>query len=142
MLLPPIARFRWHKAWCKGVTLVNAMTVAPSQQVMLKVRFLEASRSAERDLGVNWFGTNPVELEALARAWYAQHSASAIAAPYHLVAIPGQFLANTPTPHWRPTYRWHFGHTSCGKPFFPLAVQRRLAWYWPTWSIMEQAISM
>jgi pilus assembly protein CpaC len=34
------------------------MTVAPSQQVMLKVRFLEAARSAERDLGVNWFGTN------------------------------------------------------------------------------------
>jgi pilus assembly protein CpaC len=43
----------------KGVTLVNAMSVAPSQQVMLKVRFLEASRSAERDLGVNWFGTKP-----------------------------------------------------------------------------------
>lgn len=42
----------------RGVTLVNAMSVAPSQQVMLKVRFLEASRSAERDLGVNWFGTN------------------------------------------------------------------------------------
>jgi pilus assembly protein CpaC len=34
------------------------MSVAPSQQVMLRVRFLEASRSAERDLGVNWFGTN------------------------------------------------------------------------------------
>jgi pilus assembly protein CpaC len=43
----------------KGVTLVNAMSVAPSQQVMLKVRFLEANRSAERDLGVNWFGTKP-----------------------------------------------------------------------------------
>jgi len=43
----------------QGVTLVNAMTVAPSQQVMLEVRFLEASRSAERDIGVNWFGTKP-----------------------------------------------------------------------------------
>ena len=43
----------------KGLSLVNAMTVAPSQQVMLKVRFLEATRTAERDLGVNWFGTNP-----------------------------------------------------------------------------------
>ena len=42
----------------KGVAVVNAMSVAPSQQVMLEVRFLEASRSAERDLGVNWFGTN------------------------------------------------------------------------------------
>jgi pilus assembly protein CpaC len=41
-----------------GSTVVNAMTVAPSQQVMLQVRFLEASRTAERDLGVNWFGTN------------------------------------------------------------------------------------
>jgi Flp pilus assembly secretin CpaC len=30
------------------------MSVAPSQQVLLKVRFLEASRDAARDLGVNW----------------------------------------------------------------------------------------
>jgi pilus assembly protein CpaC len=42
----------------KGPDVVNAMTVAPSQQVMLKVRFLEASRQAERDIGVNWFGSN------------------------------------------------------------------------------------
>jgi pilus assembly protein CpaC len=35
--------------------IVNAMKVAASQQVMLKVRFLEASRDAGRDLGVNWF---------------------------------------------------------------------------------------
>lgn len=39
--------------------VVNGMNVAPAQQVMLKVRFLEATRSAERDLGVNWYGTNP-----------------------------------------------------------------------------------
>jgi pilus assembly protein CpaC len=39
-------------------TVVNAMSVAPSQEVMLKVQFLEASRSAERSLGVNWYGTN------------------------------------------------------------------------------------
>jgi pilus assembly protein CpaC len=45
------------KSMAKTGEIVNAMTVAPSQQVMLKVRFLEASRSAERDLGVNWFGT-------------------------------------------------------------------------------------
>ncbi len=38
--------------------VVNAMSVAPSQQVLLKVRFLEASRDAGRDLGVNWFGAN------------------------------------------------------------------------------------
>ena len=37
-------------------TVVNAMQIAPSQQVMLEVRFLEASREAGRELGVNWFG--------------------------------------------------------------------------------------
>src|SRR5207247_4413770 len=35
----------------------NAMQVAPAQQVMLKVRFLEIARSASRELGVNWFAT-------------------------------------------------------------------------------------
>jgi pilus assembly protein CpaC len=38
--------------------VVNAMSVAPSQQVLLKVRFLEASRDAGRALGVNWFVAN------------------------------------------------------------------------------------
>ena len=33
--------------------VVNAMSVAPSQQVMLEVRFLEASREAGRELGVD-----------------------------------------------------------------------------------------
>src|SRR5262245_6364696 len=46
------------KTLVKSVEIVNAMTVAPSQQVMLKVRFLEAARAGERDLGVNWFVTN------------------------------------------------------------------------------------
>jgi pilus assembly protein CpaC len=39
--------------------VVNAMRVAPSQQVMLRVRFLEATRDASRALGVNWFASNP-----------------------------------------------------------------------------------
>jgi pilus assembly protein CpaC len=42
----------------KDTPVINAMQVAPSQQVMLKVRFLEVDRSAQRDLGVNWFGGN------------------------------------------------------------------------------------
>jgi pilus assembly protein CpaC len=54
----PIADRAVSIAQSMGATVINQMTVAPSQQVMLKVRFLEASRSAERDLGVNWFGTN------------------------------------------------------------------------------------
>jgi pilus assembly protein CpaC len=38
--------------------VINAMRVAASQQVMLRVRFVEVDRTAERDLGVNWFGSN------------------------------------------------------------------------------------
>jgi pilus assembly protein CpaC len=38
--------------------VINAMRVAPSQQVMLKVRFLEVDRTAGRDLGVNFFAGN------------------------------------------------------------------------------------
>jgi pilus assembly protein CpaC len=42
----------------EGGSIVNAMKVAPAQQVMLKVRFLEIARSASRELGVNWFAAN------------------------------------------------------------------------------------
>lgn len=42
----------------KGGTVVNAMNVAGPQQVMLEVRFLEVSRSAGRDLGVNLYAGN------------------------------------------------------------------------------------
>jgi pilus assembly protein CpaC len=38
--------------------VVNAMSVAAPQQVMLEVRFLEVNRDAGRDLGVNLFGGN------------------------------------------------------------------------------------
>jgi pilus assembly protein CpaC len=38
--------------------VINAISIAPSQQVLLKVRFLEASREAGRQFGVNWFGSN------------------------------------------------------------------------------------
>jgi len=41
-----------------GEAVVNAMQIAPSQQVMLEVRFLEVARSAGRDLGVNLFLAN------------------------------------------------------------------------------------
>jgi pilus assembly protein CpaC len=41
-----------------GKYVINAMSVAASQQVMLRVRFIEVDRSAERALGVNWFGAN------------------------------------------------------------------------------------
>ncbi len=42
-----------------GADVINAVKVSAPQQVMLEVRFVEASRSASRELGVNWrvFGT-------------------------------------------------------------------------------------
>lgn len=38
--------------------VVNAMSIGAAQQVLLKVRFIEASRDAGRALGVNWFAGN------------------------------------------------------------------------------------
>lgn len=46
------------KATTPNIPVVNAMSVVSAQQVMLKVRFLEASRDAGRDLGVNWYVAN------------------------------------------------------------------------------------
>lgn len=42
----------------KGGVVVNAMSVAAPQQVMLEVRFLEVTRDAGRDLGVNLYAAN------------------------------------------------------------------------------------
>jgi pilus assembly protein CpaC len=50
--------FNLAKAWSPNGTVINAMTVASPQQVMLKVRFLEVSRTAGRQLGVNWAAIN------------------------------------------------------------------------------------
>jgi pilus assembly protein CpaC len=46
------------KGLSPSAPVINAMTVAASQQVMLKVRFLEVDRTAGRDLGVNFFGNS------------------------------------------------------------------------------------
>ncbi len=46
------------KATAPDSPLINLIKVASAQQVMLKVRFIEATRDAERDLGVNVFGAN------------------------------------------------------------------------------------
>jgi len=37
-----------------GADVINSVKVSAPQQVMLEVRFVEASRSAGRDLGINW----------------------------------------------------------------------------------------
>ena len=46
------------KAATPKLPVINAMSVASAQQVMLKVRFLEVTREAGRDLGVNWYVAN------------------------------------------------------------------------------------
>lgn len=46
------------KAMASDVPVINAMKVAPAQQVLLKVRYLEVDRIAAREIGVNWFGSN------------------------------------------------------------------------------------
>ncbi len=46
------------KGMTPDVQVINTMRIAASQQVMLRVRFLEASRDARRELGVNWYGAN------------------------------------------------------------------------------------
>src|SRR6185437_1685257 len=42
----------------QGGVVVNAMSVAAPQQVMLEVRFLEVNRDAGRELGVNLYAAN------------------------------------------------------------------------------------
>ncbi|HTE77630.1 MAG TPA: type II and III secretion system protein family protein [Xanthobacteraceae bacterium] len=46
------------KAWAPNGAVINAMTIASPQQVMLKVRFLEVNRDAGRQLGINWTAIN------------------------------------------------------------------------------------
>lgn len=46
------------QAMAPGTSVINAMRIGQPQQVMLKVRYLEASRNAAREIGVNWFGSN------------------------------------------------------------------------------------
>src|SRR5689334_485826 len=50
--------FNLAKAWAPNGAVVNALSVAAPQQVMLKVRFLEVSRDAGRARGVNWAAVN------------------------------------------------------------------------------------
>jgi pilus assembly protein CpaC len=46
------------KGMAPDANIINLIRVASAQQVMLKVRFIEATRTAERDLGVNLYSAN------------------------------------------------------------------------------------
>ncbi len=53
--------FNLTRTWATGLGatgVVNAISVASPQQVMLKVRFLEVDRNAGRQLGINLYGIN------------------------------------------------------------------------------------
>ena len=52
------------RVFAPATTVVNAMTLANSQQVALKVRILEATRDAGRQLGVNWYAGNTAGTKA------------------------------------------------------------------------------
>ena len=56
------------KAAAPELQLVNLIKVAGAQQVLLKVRFIEASRSAERDLGVELV-REATQREGSAQVW-------------------------------------------------------------------------
>jgi pilus assembly protein CpaC len=47
-----------NQSGSNAVSVINAMSVASPQQVQLKVRFLEVSRDAGRQLGINWNAVN------------------------------------------------------------------------------------
>ena len=99
-----------------GDAVVNAMQVAPAQQVMLEVRFLEVSRSAARHLGVNWFGKGPGGLINSGRAGNGPPIAQ---------AGPGQGAC-----------------PFCPRPVHWLALQaRRLHPFLPTFSAMAKLAS-
>ena len=75
----------------EGGNIVNAMTVAPAQQVMLKVRFLEVARSASRELGVNWFGANNGGNRGFATGWARRPRAADWCRPED-PAVAGRFV--------------------------------------------------
>jgi pilus assembly protein CpaC len=85
-----------------GKFVINAMRVAPSQQVMLRVRFIEVDRKAERDIGVNWFGANASGTRGLNTGRGGE--GGGLLGP---VTQAGRFLqdskAGSPTPGFPPT---------------------------------------
>ncbi len=50
--------FEIAKSMAPESGIINLIRVSPAQQVLLKVRFLEATRTAERDLGVSLLSAN------------------------------------------------------------------------------------
>jgi pilus assembly protein CpaC len=77
------------KGMAPDSNIINLIRVAPAQQVMLKVRFLEAARSAERDLGVNLFSANSAGTRGVNTGASQQNKSSASGLP--LIQTLGTF---------------------------------------------------
>jgi pilus assembly protein CpaC len=76
--------------------VINAMSVAQSQQVLLKVRFLEASREAGRQLGVNWNGNNAAGTRGVSTGFgMSSVSASPNGAGIPVFQSPGSLIGGT-----------------------------------------------
>ena len=104
--------------------IVNAMKVAPSQQVMLRVRFLEVARSASREIGVNWFGANNAGNRGFATGLGTASAGGRPAIGPSATALPGCGTAALCRRERKPGTRTRFapGSGAPGLPIFNTAA--------------------
>ena len=93
------------KSTAKDANVINIMKIAQAQQVLLRVRFLEASRTAGRDLGVNLYAANKSLNSGVNTGGSALNPNSAIGLP--LVQTISTFAGTGGTPYI--TALGHFG---------------------------------
>jgi pilus assembly protein CpaC len=77
-----------------GTDVINSVKVNAPQQVMLEVRFVEASRSAGRDLGVNWQAVQQNFQAGGSGVGAAVGSASLVSGGAPFGAVVGRLLGN------------------------------------------------
>jgi pilus assembly protein CpaC len=85
------------KGAAQNAEVINIMQIAQAQQVLLKVRFLEASRTAGRDLGVNLFAANKKLTSGVNTGGSALNPNSAVGLP--LVETISTFAASSAAPY-------------------------------------------
>jgi pilus assembly protein CpaC len=93
------------KGAVSDANVINIMQIAQAQQVLLKVRFLEASRTAGRNLGVNLFAANKSLTGGVNTGGSALNPNAAVGLP--LVQTIATFAGSGATPYV--TALAHFG---------------------------------
>jgi pilus assembly protein CpaC len=78
------------------VQVVNAMTVAAPQQVMLKVRFLEVDRNASRALGINWNVLNKAGTSGASTGLGGLTGTPPVGPPGNIFQTVGTLVGNNP----------------------------------------------